>query len=415
MKAMQTLITGCSQIVTMAGPPRPRVGGELNEIGLIEDGAVLLEDGLIVAVGCKKELESLIHHDARVVDVEGRVVTPGLVDAHTHPVFAGSRLDDFERRISGLSYAEIGALGGGIRSTERSTQNASEVELYDTACDRVEQFVKNGTTTIEAKSGYGGDLANELKMLRVLTRLSKQATIKVVPTFLGAHVVPEGTTASEHAKQVAEEMIPVIAKEKLAEYVDVFVEKGYYSVDDARLIVNAAHHHGLKARLHVDQLADGGGAALAASLKAKTADHLEHISDEGIQALKGSGTIPILLPGSVHCLGSHQYPPARKMIDAGLPVVIATDFNPGSSPLMSLTMAMNLACTQMRMTPAEALTACTINAAHSLDRGNLVGSLENGKQADFVVWDGSDYREIAYWLGKDQVNQVWIDGKLAFE
>ncbi len=407
---MQTLIRGCSQLVTMAGPARPRGGVEMQEIGLVENGALLIEDGKVLAAGDYESVCRVAADGFDAKNVEGRVVTPGLVDAHTHPVFGGSRLDDFERRIQGLSYAEIARMGGGIRSTYLKTQNSKEEDLLKAGEVLLMQMMQSGTTAIEAKSGYGGSVYHELSLLRVLSKLNAQGKMKIVPTLLGAHAVPEGYMSASFAKIVAEEMIPVAASEGLAQFVDVFVEDGYYSHDDARLIASAARQHGLGIRLHVDQLHDGGGAALAAELGAKTADHLEHVSIEGILALKDKGVIPVLLPGSVYCLGSNQYPPARKMIDAGLPVVIASDFNPGSSPVLSLTATMNMACTQMKMLPSEALVACTVNAANSIGLGGQIGSLEKGKSADFVVWNASDYRELAYWVGANLVNQVWVDG-----
>lgn len=407
---MQTLIHGCSQLVTMAGPARLRVGVEMREIGLVENGALLIEDGNVLAAGDYESVCRVAANEFEAIKIEGRVVTPGLVDAHAHPVFGGSRLDDFERRIQGLGYAEIARMGGGIRSTYLKTQICNEEALFEAGLARLMQMMQSGTTAIEAKSGYGGSVYHELSLLRVLSKLNAQGKMKIVPTLLGAHAVPNGYTSSSFAEVVANEMIPAVASEGLAQFVDVFVEDGYYSHDDARLIASAARQHGLGVRLHVDQLHDGGGAALAAELSATTADHLEHVSDTGIEALKAEGVIPVLLPGSVYCLGSKQYPPVRKMIDAALPVVIATDFNPGSSPVLSLTATMNMACTQMKMLPSEALVACTVNAAYSIGLGDQIGSLEKGKSADFVVWNASDYRELAYWVGANLVNQVWVDG-----
>lgn len=383
----------------------------MRDIGLVENGALLIEDGIIVAVGHYDAIRWMAKDDCETVDVEGRLITPGLVDAHTHPIFDGDRLEDFERRTMGLTYAEIAQLGGGIRSTIKQTLYRDEWDLSEGCLPFVEKMRSNGTTAIEAKSGYGGTVESEITHLRAIRNLARFKCLRIVPTLLGAHAVPEGHTSSSFAKLVAEEMIPAAAREGLAKFVDVFVEDGYFSLDDARLIAAKAKECGLGIRLHVDQLRDGGGAELAAELGATTADHLEHVSDEGIESLRAKGVIPVLLPGSVYCLGSQQYPPARKMIDAGLPVVIATDFNPGSSPVYSLTSAMNMACTQMKMLPSEALAACTINSAYSIGLGSSIGSLEKGKSADFVVWNAGDYRELAYWVGSNLVNQVWIDGK----
>jgi len=408
---MQTLVFGNAKLVTMAGPARPRTGAEMQDVGLIPNGALLIENGKIVATGTYDDVRRLAEEGCVEVDVGGRVITPGLVDAHTHPVFAGSRLDDFEGRIQGLSYAEIARAGGGIRSTVEATRRLDEASLAEAAMVNFQLMATNGTTAFEAKSGYGGSVEAELAELRALSRLARERRLKIAPTLLGAHFVPEGQTSASFAKVVAEEMIPRVMAEGLARYVDVFVEEGYFAPNDARLIAEKAKRHGLGVRLHVDQLHDGGGAALAAEVGADTADHLEHVSDAGIEALKAAGVIPVLLPGSVYCLGLHRYPPAREMVDRSLPVVVATDFNPGTSPVCSLGFAMNLACTQMKMLPSEALVSCTINAAYAVGLGGQVGSLEKGKAADFVLWDAEDYREIAYWVGRNLAHQVWLDGE----
>jgi len=407
---MQTLICGCSQLVTLAGPARPRSGPEMSDLGLVPKGLLLVEDGHVIAVGSTDEVRRAVEEGCIEVDVGGRIVSPGLVDAHTHPVFQSPRLNDFEQRAQGRSYAEIAQVGGGIRSTVLRNRALDENGLSRAASRNIRRMLAAGTTALEAKSGYGGSVEAELAELRALASIARKEPATIVPTLLGAHAVPEGFTPSSFAAVVAEEMIPVAAREGLAKFVDVFVEDGYYSPDDARLIACVANRHGLGLRLHVDQLREGGGAALAAELGARSADHLEHVSDEGIQALKAAGVMPVLLPGSVYFLGSSRYAPARKMIDCGLPVVLATDFNPGSSPVFSLTSVMNLACTQMRMSPAEALVSCTINAAYAIDLGEQIGSLEKGKRADFVVWDAEDFRELAYWVGADLVHEVWVSG-----
>ena len=315
-----------------------------------------------------------------MVEAQGRrVVLPGFVDAHTHLVFAGNRLDDFERRARGETYEQIAKAGGGIWSTVEKTRAASEADLFAQAKKHAQWFLKCGTTTVEAKSGYGLTLEDELKILRVIRRLNEETPLEVVPTFLGAHAVPREQTANEYVDLVINEMLPRVAKEKLAEFCDVFCERGYFDIEQSRKILSAAKKVGLKLRGHVDQLTNGGGAKLMGELKATTADHLEKTDEQGIAALKSNGVQPVLLPGSVYALGSTTYPRAREMIDAGLAVVVATDFNPGSSPTPSMPMVLSLACTQMKMSPAEAITASTINAAHSLGRGDQIGSLEPGK------------------------------------
>ena len=389
-----------SQLVTLAGPKRPRVGKEMSELAIVRDGGMLIRDGKIDIVGSSDEIEKQAG-DAEVVDARGRVVLPGFVDAHTHLVFAGNRLDDFERRARGETYEQIAAAGGGIWSTVEKTRAASEVDLLEQAKKHAQWFLKCGTTTVEAKSGYGLTLDDEIKILRVIRQLNQESALECVPTFLGAHAIPreDRESPARYVDLVINEMLPRVASEKLAEFCDIFCERGYFDIEQSRKILTAAKKLGLKLRMHVDQLSNSGGAKLAAELGAKTADHLEKTDEEGIAAMKSANVQPVLLPGSVYALGSSVYPRAREMIDAGLAVVLATDFNPGSSPTPSMPMVLSLACTQMKMSPAEAITASTINAAHSLDRGDKIGSLEAGKLANFAIFDCEDYRELAYWFG----------------
>ena len=386
----------------------------MRDIAVIEDGAMWIEDGRILRVGTRAEIERLIGAGDRVIDARQRVVMPGFVDAHTHPVFAGNRAAEFEQRSQGASYAEIRAAGGGIRSTVRETRAASEDQLLSAAQRYIQWFHSGGTTTIEAKSGYGLTLEDECKILRVIGRLKD---IRPVATFLGAHEIPDeyrGRPAA-YADLVIEEMLPQVARQRLAEYCDVFCEPGIFSIEESRRVLSAARSLGLGLRMHADQLSDSGGASLAAELGAATADHLEHTSARGILALQTAGVQPVLLPGSVYALGSRLYPNARDMIQSGLAVVLATDFNPGSSPTPSMPMILSLACTQMKMTPSEAITAATINAAHSLGRGAEIGSLEPGKRADFVIHDCSDYREIAYFFGVPSSEAVYLEGRPVWE
>jgi imidazolonepropionase len=409
-------VLNCSQLVTLQGPPGPRTGPAMRELGIIRHGAMIVEDGILRATGTRTEIEPLIPREAEVLDAGGRVILPGFVDAHTHAVFAGHRANEFEMRIAGASYQEIAASGGGIRSTVRLTRAATEDELFQSASHRLPWFLAGGTTTLEIKSGYGLSLEDECKMLRVIRRLRESTPLDIVATFLGAHEVPDEYrhAPQEYLRVVIEEMIPTVARENLAEYCDVFCEDHVFTVEQAREVLTAARRHGLRARVHADQLANTGGAAMAAQVGAATADHLEHIDDDGIAALGDSGVQPILLPASVYALGLRRYPPARQMIDAGLAVVVASDFNPGSSPVPSMPLIISLACTQMRMTPAEAITAATVNAAHSLDRSKETGSLEPGKYANFTIFDAADYREIAYWAGAPLTWRVYIRGRLTY-
>ena len=408
-------IVNCAQLVTLAGPARPRVGPELRELGIVNNGGLLVRDGLVEKVGPTAEIELLVNGETDVVDAGGRVVLPGFIDAHTHPIFAGTRVDEFEERSKGATYQEIAARGGGIQSTVNRTRAASLDELISAGRRYADWFLRGGTTTIEAKSGYGLSLEDEIKMLRAIRRLDEETPLRYVPTFLGAHSVPPEYRArrEEYVALLIDEMLPHIAREKLAEYCDVFCEEKVFSTDESWKILSAARCHGLALRMHADQLTLSGGAQLAAELGTVTADHLEHTDADGIAALKRAGVQPVLLPGSVYALGSTRYPAAREMIEAGLAVVLATDFNPGSSPTPSILMVLSLAATQMKMTPAEAISAVTINAAYSLNRGDQIGSLERGKVADFVIHDCSDYRELAYFFGIEHAWKVYVHGELS--
>jgi imidazolonepropionase len=409
----ELLVTNCSQLVTLAGPDRPRVGKELREVGVIADGAMLVRDGRIAAVGLRAEIEASAA-GAEIVDAGGRLVTPGFVDAHTHLVFAGNRADEFEMRCAGATYQEIAAQGGGIRSTVRKTRAATEEALNAVAVRHARWFLESGTTTVEAKSGYGLTVEDELKILRVIRHVGEATALRTIPTFLGAHEIPEeyaGRT-DDYVQLVVEEMLPLVAREKLAEFCDIFCEAKVFNVEQARRVFRAAKLRGLGLRMHADQFTSFGASELAAEMGAKTCDHLEQTSAAALEALKRAEVQPVLLPGSVYAIGSHKYPDARAMIEAELALVLATDFNPGSSPTSSMRMVMSLGCTQMKMTPAETLVASTVNAAYSLNRGGEIGSLEVGKIADFVVHDAEDYRELPYFFGDARVEMVFTGGVL---
>jgi imidazolonepropionase len=406
-------LLNCSQLVTMAGANRPRVGAELRSLAIIQDGALVIRDGRIAAAGSRSEIQVHLDSDTPIIDAGGRVVTPGFVDAHTHLVFAGNRADEFEMRCSGITYQEIARQGGGIRSTVRRTRAASEEELLGAAQKHASWFLRGGTTTIEAKSGYGLSVEAEMKILRVVRRTAESTPLRCVSTFLGAHEVPDefaGRTDA-YVELVINEMIPLVALHKLASYCDVFCEPHIFDYQAAGQILEAARRLRFGLRMHADQFSCSGGAMLAASLGAATADHLEHTDAPSIAALAAARVQPVLLPGSVYSIGSRHYPPARAMIDAGLAVILATDFNPGSSPTASMPVVLSLACTQMKMTPAEGLTAATINAAWSLNLASEIGSLEPGKFADFVVHEAGDYREIPYFLGTQRPAMVFARGE----
>ena len=409
-------VINCSQLVTLAGPARPRSGAEMRELSIIADGAMLVRGSRIEKVGTRSEIGALITSDCEVVDAGRRIVLPGFVDAHAHPVFAGTRADEFEERAAGATYQEIAARGGGIKSTVRATRAATAEDLFNSGKRYANWFLRGGTTTVEAKSGYGLTLDDELKILRAIKQLDQELPLRYVPTFLGAHDIPPefNERRDDYLALVIEEMLPAVAQEELAEYCDVFCEKKVFTIDESRQILTAARELGFGLRIHADQLSLSGGAKLAAELSATTADHLEHTDTEGIAALQSAGVQPVLLPGSVYALGSRDYPAAREMIAAGLAVVLATDFNPGSSPTPSMLQVLSLAATQLKMTAAESLTAATINAAYSLNRGEKLGSLEAGKSADFVIHDCDDYRELSYFFGIEHAHQVYVGGRLVF-
>jgi imidazolonepropionase len=396
------LILNAGQLVTLAGPARPRAGKEMGELAILEGGALACRKGRILAVGRTAELRKA--YAARTtLDAKGRVVTPGLVDPHTHLVFAGSRHAEFEMRAAGRTYLEIAEAGGGIHSTVEATRAASREELLRSARERLREMLEHGTTTVEAKSGYGLSADDELRQLEVARELG------CVPTLLGAHEVPRGRVRADYVREVAEVMIP--RARGTARFCDVFCEPGVFSVDEARRILQAAKAAGMGVKLHAEEFRASGGAELAAELGAASADHLMAVTDRGIRALRQAGTIAVLLPGTSAFLGGGRYAPARRMIEEGVAVALGTDCNPGSCTATSLPLVMTLACTQLRLSPAEALAACTLNAAWAAGEGRDAGSLEPGKRADFVVWRARDYREIPYWFGANLAEAVVRSGK----
>ncbi|MGC1421760.1 MAG: imidazolonepropionase [Terracidiphilus sp.] len=410
---MQTAIVNIGQLVTLSGPASPRTGAGLNDLAIIEDAAMLIEHGRITETGKYSELKSQIPPDATIIDAQGHCVTPGFVDAHTHLVFAGNRAAEFEQRIAGATYQQIAAAGGGILHTVALTRAATEDELLASARRHRDWMLRSGTTTLEVKSGYGLDHETELKMLRVIRRLNDEGPARIVPTLLAAHTVPPEykDRRADYVRFITYELIPEVATAELAQYCDAFCDDHAFTVDECRTVLTSAKKHGLKLRIHAEQFRSGTGADLAAELSAATADHLETAAEETLQHLRATGTQPVLLPGSVFALSRTQYPPARKMIEAGLAIVLATDFNPGSSPVPSMPFMLSLACLQMGLSPAEALTAATINAAHSLGLGGEIGSLEAGKQAEFVIHEFTDYRELAYFIAAPMRPRVFVKGR----
>ena len=411
---MATLVTNASQILTMAGSENPRAGRERDCLGLLRDGAVLIDEGKILSVGPRERV--LAHGKAKgalVVGAGGGVVSPGFVDAHTHPLFAAPRLGDFEARLSGAAYAEIAARGGGILETVDGVRKASEADLAEGLSRRVPDFLSCGTTTIEAKSGYGLDPDHELKMLRALRSVSARGPLEIVPTLLGAHAVPRELRGrkAEYVDRVCAEMIPRAAAEGLAKFVDVFCEDGYFDLADLDRIAAAGARAGLGLKVHCEQLSLMGSLTKAVKLGAASVDHLDHAAAGDLPALASSGTVACLVPGSNYFLAK-PYPPARRLLDAGAAVALATDFNPGTCPCWDMRFILSIACTQMRMTPAEALVSATINGAHAAGLGATHGSLEAGKAADLVCFAASDWRELGYWIGGPKAAWTMKRGKI---
>ncbi|MDN5374982.1 MAG: imidazolonepropionase [Thermacetogenium sp.] len=411
------IVRNAAEIVTCAGgTERPKRGREMAEIGVIRDGAVAAKEGVIVAVGETSDVleQVAIGGDTRVIDAGGKVVLPGLVDPHTHVVFAGSREYELEMKIEGRGYLEILAAGGGILDTVRATREAGLEELIAAAGKYLQEMLAQGTTTAEAKSGYGLSTEGEVKMLEAIRELNLVQPVELVPTFLGAHAIPAEyrTNPDGYVDLVVEEMLPVVARRGLAEFCDVFCEEGVFSVEQTRRILLKARELGLKLKVHADEMAPLGGAELAAELGATSADHLMAVSDQGICDLARSDTVAVLLPATTFCLMGERYAPARRMIEQGVTVALATDFNPGSSPVNSLQVVMGLACRQLKMRPAEVITAVTINAAHAVGRAAAVGSLEVGKKADMVIFDAPNHLYLMYRFGTNLVETVIKNGKV---
>ena len=415
------LLINISQLLTLrssADKRGPRRGPELKELGIIEDAAVLCLGGKIVSVGKSKDAlrDSWLRKNRKTVieiDCERQVVLPGFVDSHTHPVFVAPRLVDFEKRISGATYEEIADAGGGIRSSVDGVRKATKTVLAENVFQMLREVSEQGTTTVEAKSGYGLTLESELKSLDAIATAAACWSGTVVATLLGAHVLPQEfqDRSREYIELVCEKMIPQAAKRKLAQFVDVFIERGAFSAEDTARIFEAAKKHGLGTRAHVCQLSQTPLQPLLRHYPASF-DHMDHASDEDINELAQRDTIATLMPGANYFLGLEKFPPARKLIDAGVPVALATDYNPGSSPTLSMPFVLSLACTHMKMSPAEAISAATINGAWALRLAATKGSIEPGKDADLAVFEADDYREIPYWFASNRCAFTVLNGTL---
>ncbi|HXJ92240.1 MAG TPA: imidazolonepropionase [Terriglobia bacterium] len=405
------------QLLTLGGRTVPRRGRDLGELGIARGGALLAVDGKIAGAGRTRELESTARRlKARNIDCRGRVVMPGFVDSHTHLVFAGSRVDDYVKRLEGATYEEIASAGGGIRLTARLVAEASPRALLRQALGFLDEFAACGTTTAEVKTGYGLDVETEIKMLRVIHQLSAHpdAKVELVPTLLAAHALPaafEGRR-KDYLDAVINRLIPFAAARKLARFIDCFCDRGAFSVAECQRVLSAGAALGLVPRLHAEQLARTGGTRLALQVGAASADHLDHLTAADIRALARSETVATLLPGSNFHLGIRRYAPARRLIDAGAAVALATDFNPGTSPTVNMQFILSLACAAMHLTPAEAICAATLNAAHSLRMSERIGSLERGKQADVIVMDVDDYRKIPYYFASNHCVMTVKGGRI---
>lgn len=401
------LIRRAGQLLTLRGSNSPRRGDALGDLGLIRDGAILVREGSIVAAGASGEVARLAaeERDVNEIDAAGRVVMPGFVDSHTHLVHGPPRLLDYEMRLRGADYHEISEAGGGILASVKAVRNAAPGDLETAARGAVRHFARQGTTTIEAKSGYGLDETAEMKMLVVVAAIDGQP-LDIVPTYLGAHIVPPEykDRPDDYVQWMCEEMMPRVRRQRLATFADVYCDRGAFTVDQARRYLTWAREHGFDLKVHAEQFVHTGAAQLAAELNATSADHLEQATEDDTRALAQSSTIATLMPGSVHHLGLHRYAPARLLIESGAAVALATDFNPGTSPTCSMPLILSLACTHMRMSPAEAISAATINGAHAVGRADSIGSLEPGKLADVTIVNAADYREIPYYFGVNLID-----------
>jgi len=420
---VETLVVTIGQLCTIHDPEQDLVGprrrAALSDLGVVTGAAVAIGQGRILATGPEVELVARLWSGAavpsgvKVVDAGGRAVVPGFVDPHTHTVFGKTRQDEYERRIKGETYLQIAAAGGGIHASVADTRSCTEAELTALATERLQEMQSWGTTTVEIKSGYGLTLTDEVKMLRSARAAAMATGMRAVLTCLAAHEIPAEFRQDRvgYVRLITEEILPLVAREKLAERCDIFCEPTVFSLEESVVILTRARDLGLRLTIHADELEAFGGAVLAARLGADSADHLIRIDQAGRDALRSSPTVAVLLPGTVFTLGLKCYAPARGMVDEGCAVALASDFNPGSCPILSMPLIMSIACTQMRLTPAESLVAATLNAAWALGQQQDVGSLAPGKKADFLILDNADYRLVSYRAGHNPVAAVFLGGQ----
>jgi len=409
------LFVNASQVITCAGAPRARRGKEAADAAILANVAIAVEDDIIGAVGPLNEIER-DYGDAERIDCGGRVISPGLVDSHTHAIFGRARYEEQELRAGGLGYMEIARRGGGIHSSVADLRKRTEDDLFVLALARIQKLASYGSTTIEVKSGYGLSLEDELKSLRVIARLSRELPVRLVPTWLGAHEIPlefrgNSRARGDYVRLLIDEVLPAVVDGNLARFADVFCEPGVFTLEETRSILEASRTAGLGIKLHADELEPHGGAELAAELGAVSADHLAAISEAGISALAASGTVATLLPGTMLFLGRDRQAPARALLDGGAAVALATDFNPGTSPTVNFPLILTLGVSQLRMTVAEVFIAATVNGAAAVGLADRVGQVAPGYSADLAVWDASDVREIPYWYGDRRCIGTWVKGK----
>ena len=408
------LFVNAAQVVTCTGPARARKGGEMGDVGIMKNVGVAVTDGRIAMIGAASDLQHA-YSDAEVIDCRGGVLTPGLVDSHTHAVFGLGRFAEHEMRAMGLDYMEIAAKGGGIHASVRDFRERSEGELYDLAVARVLELASYGTTTLEIKSGYGLSTEDELKALRIIGRLAERLPVRIVGTWMGAHEIPPEHRASDERRAayidyLVDEMLPKVVEQGIARFADVFCEPGVFTIDESRRILDASRRAGLGLKLHADELKPASGAELAASLNATSADHLAAISDKGIAALANSDTVATLLPGTMLFLGKAKQAPARALIDAGAAVALATDFNPGTSPTVNFPLMLTLGLSQLRMSLAEAVIAATVNGAAAVGLADEIGQIAPGFSADLALFAIADVRELPYWYGARLCVGSWKAG-----
>ncbi|HWR63910.1 MAG TPA: imidazolonepropionase [Candidatus Thermoplasmatota archaeon] len=398
MQSVDLLITHASELLTLKGPRKPRIRGQMRNLGIMKNGSIAIQNGRIVDVG-----RNLRYKAETVIDASGKLVMPGFVDPHTHVVFAGSREFELDLKLAGVPYMEILRRGGGIFYTVEKTRKASPAQLLLQSKKRLDTMLRHGTTSCEAKTGYGLDVINEIKLLKVQQKLAKTHPMDLVSTFLGAHAIPKQMKANEYIQMILEEMLP--KTKGLARFCDVFCEKGVFTVPQTRKILEEAKHYGLVPKIHADEIVDTRGALLAAEVGAISADHLLNSSEAGLRAMAQKNIIGVLLPGTPFCLMMEQFAPARKIIDCGVPVALATDLNPNCWT-ENMQMIIQLSCLKMQMTPAEAITAATFNAACAIGLQNTIGSLETGKQADLLILDCPNHQFLPYHFGVNLVETV---------